>query len=249
MNFLMLDALAYFSTLPSWRTTSVGAWRILNFWLKSAWVSASIFSKSTWALVSQLSAILQFGQVAVVIEEAEKLGYKIDEMVISGGSAGHCLAMLYAYRDADTSPVPVRMVFGAVGPSSFYPEDWGCYGFDKNTAETNEAAAGLFSVMAGKEITADLFGTPAYDEAMKDISALLWVNDNTVPSLMAYGKHDKIQAFEASVRLDEALTAHNIPHDYIVLEHSGHGLQNDNKEFHEYYQKIEEYLDKYLPVK
>ena len=66
---------------------------------------------------------------------------------------------------------------------------------------------------------------------------------------MAYGKHDKIQAFEASVRLDEALTAHNIPHDYIVLEHSGHGLQNDNKEFHEYYQKIEEYLDKYLPVK
>ena len=107
----------------------------------------------------------------------------------------------------------------------------------------------MFSVMAGKEITADLFGTPAYDEAMKDISALLWVNDNTVPSLMAYGKHDKIQAFEASVRLDEALTAHNIPHDYIVLEHSGHGLQNDNKEFHEYYQKIEEYLDKYLPVK
>lgn len=187
--------------------------------------------------------------IPVVIEEAEKLGYKIDEMAISGGSAGHCLAMLYAYRDAETSPVPVRMVFGTVGPSSFYPEDWGCYGFDKNTAETNEAAAGLFSVMAGKEITADLFGTPAYDEAMKDISALLWVNDNTVPSLMAYGKHDRVQAFEASIRLDEALTAHNIPHDYIVLEHSGHGLQNDNKEFHEYYQKIEEYLGKYIPVK
>lgn len=184
-----------------------------------------------------------------VIAEAEKLGYSIDEMTISGGSAGHCLAMLYAYRDADTSPVPVRMVFGAVGPSSFYPEDWGCYGFDQNTAESKEAAAGLFGVMAGKEITADMLGTPAYDEAMKDISALLWVDDDTVPSLMAYGKYDKVQGFGASVRLDEALTAHNVPHDYIVLEHSGHGLQNDDKEARLYSQKIEEYLDRYMPVK
>lgn len=187
--------------------------------------------------------------IPVVIAEAEKLGYHIDEMTISGGSAGHCLAMIYAYRDADTSPVPVRMVFGAVGPSCFYPEDWGCYGFDKNTAESKEAAAGLFGVMAGKEITVDMFGTPAYDEAIKDISALLWVDDNTVPSLMAYGKYDRVQGFKASVRLDEALTAHNIPHDYIVLEHSGHGLQNDDKEAHLYSQKIEEYLDKYMPVK
>ena len=49
-----------------------------------------------------------------VIAEAEKLGYHIDEMSIGGGSAGHCLAMLYAYRDEETSPVPVKMVFGAV---------------------------------------------------------------------------------------------------------------------------------------
>lgn len=185
----------------------------------------------------------------VVIAEAEKLGYHIDEMAISGGSAGHCLAMLYAYRDAESSPVPVKMVFGAVGPSSFYPEDWGCYGLDQNTAESKEAAAGLFGVMLGKEFSSDLFGTPEYDEVMKDISALLWVDDNTVPSLLCYGAYDKVQGFPASKRLDEALMAHDIPHDYIVCEHSGHGLQNDNKEFHEYYQKIEEYLGTYLPVK
>lgn len=185
----------------------------------------------------------------VVIAEAEKLGCHIDEMAVSGGSAGHCLAMLYAYRDADTSPVPVKMVFGAVGPSCFYPEDWESYGLNQNTPESKDSASGLFGVMAGKEINPDIFGTPEYDEIMKDISALLWVNDNTVPSLMAYGKHDRVQAFKGSVRLDEALTKHNIPHDYIILEHSGHGLQDDNKEFHKYYQKIEEYLDKYMPVK
>mgnify|MGYP000680039806 CR=1 FL=1 len=59
-----------------------------------------------------------------VIAEAEKLGYKVDKMAISGGSAGGTLALLYAYRDAEQSPVPVKMVFEAVGPASFHHEDW-----------------------------------------------------------------------------------------------------------------------------
>ena len=187
--------------------------------------------------------------IPIVVAEAEKRGYHIDEMAMAGGSAGHTLAMLYAYRDADEAPVPVKMVFGAVGPSCFYPEDWGCYGFDRRTAETDKAAAGLFGIMAGKEITADMFDTPAYDEAMKDISAMLWVDDNTVPSLFAYGAYDRVQGFGGSVKLDEALTAHNIPHDYLVFEHSGHGLQNDSAMGKIYYQKIIEYLDTYIPVK
>ena len=38
----------------------------------------------------------------VVIEEAKKLGYNINEMAISSGSAGRTLAMLYAYRNSET---------------------------------------------------------------------------------------------------------------------------------------------------
>lgn len=57
--------------------------------------------------------------IPVVIEEAKKHGYNIDKLTMAGGSAGHCLAMIYAYRDAKDSPVPVVFTFGAVGPSSF----------------------------------------------------------------------------------------------------------------------------------
>lgn len=185
----------------------------------------------------------------IVIKEAERLGYHIDSLGMAGGSAGHCLAMLYAYRDADTSPVPVKVCIGAVGPSSFYPEDWSCYGFDARTEETDAAAAGLFGIMAGKKITPDMFGTPAYDEAMKDISALLWVDENTVPTLLCYGAYDRVQSFEASKRLDAALTEYGVPHDYIVCEHSGHGLQNDSEASHRYSQLMVEYLDRYMPVR
>ncbi|WP_418037507.1 alpha/beta hydrolase [Paenibacillus xylanilyticus] len=180
-----------------------------------------------------------------VIEEAKKLGYTIDEMAVSGGSAGGTLALLYGYRDADTSPVPVHLVFEAVGPSSFYPEDWKSYGFDQN----KEAAAYLFSTMSGKQITPDMFGTADYDKTMKDISALLWVNKNTVPTVMAYGAHDKFQPYDGSLRLNDALNQYNVPHEFTVLEHSGHGLQNDNKKYLEYMQNVETYLEKYMSVK
>lgn len=186
--------------------------------------------------------------IPYVIAEAEKLGYHIDEMAISGGSAGCCLALLYAYRDAKTSPVPVKMVFGAVGPSSFYPEDWKCYGFDVKSAENRAAARTMFSAMAGKELKAE-FGTPEYDEEIKDISALLWINEHTVPTLLAYGKYDKVQPYEGSQRLLSALEDNHVPHDYYLCEHSGHGLQNDNQVYGEYMRKITEYLEMYMPVK
>lgn len=180
--------------------------------------------------------------IPFVLAEAKKLGYPIDRMAAAGGSAGGCLALLYAYRDASSSPVPVRMAFEGVGPTSFYPEDWTCYGFDQNM----EAAAAMFSVMTGKTVTADMFGTAEYDDLVKDISALLWINENTVPTVMAYGQHDKFQPFEGSIRLDRALTENGVPHEYIVFPHSGHGLQNDSKLYAAYMAKVEEYLDKYM---
>ncbi len=126
-----------------------------------------------------------------VVAEAAKLGYPVNEMAIGGGSAGGCLALLYAYRDTAESPVPVRFVFEAVGPSSFYPEDWDNYGLDKPEAQAE--AAGLFGVMTGAKLTPDMFGTPAYDAAVKDASALLWVTKDAVPTVMAYCTHDTMQ--------------------------------------------------------
>lgn len=177
-----------------------------------------------------------------VIEEAEKLGYHLDRMAISGGSAGGCLALIYAYRDAQTSPVPVKMVFEAVGPASFYAEDWTPYGLDQSP----EAAAGLFGIMAGAEITPEMLGTPEYDEKVKDISAFMWVNENTVPTVCAYGVYDKVCPFDSSKHLINALKENSVTYDYIEFHHSGHALQNDDDCYIRYMDKIEEYLDTYM---
>ena len=180
--------------------------------------------------------------IPVVAKEAERLGYKLDKMAISGGSAGGCLALIYAYRDAAASPLPVKMVFEAVGPASFHHTDWSPYGLDQNP----EAAAYLFSVMSGNTITEDMIKANAYDEEVKDISAYMWVNENSVPTLCAYGAYDKVCPFYSSKRLINALEKNNVPYDYIEFPHSGHGLQNDNKLYIKYIEKINEYLEKYM---
>ena len=117
----------------------------INYTLRTDANDASAFTQS-----NEIKAA-----IPKVIEAAEAEGYSIDRLAMAGGSAGHTLAMLYAYRDAAESPVPVVLTFGAVGPSCFHTEDWSNYGLDRNTQESNQGAAALFGVMLGEEITVE----------------------------------------------------------------------------------------------
>lgn len=180
----------------------------------------------------------------VVIEEAKKAGYNIDKMTIAGGSAGHALAMIYAYRDAAEAPVPVVFTFGAVGPSSYYVEDWGIFGLDQG----DDAAAELFSVMGGVTITPEEIRSGAYLEKMKPIAAAEWVNENSVPTVVAYATCDRVQPFLASLRLKDALEKNGVDYQYFEMKHSGHGMQNDNEVSRQWMEAVEEYLNKYMPV-
>ena len=182
--------------------------------------------------------------IPVVVEEAKKLGYNLNQMAISGGSAGGTLAMIYAYRDAKESPIPVKMMFQMVGPSSFFAEDWDTYGLNIS----NEAAAELFGVMVGREIDKNIIVTNELQEIMKPISAYAWVNENSVPSVIAYGKYDKICPFKTVRHLVNALQEHNVDYKYFEASHSGHGLQNDDKVYEEFWYTVVRYLDQYMPV-
>ena len=186
--------------------------------------------------------------VPKVIEAAEAAGYHIDKMTVAGGSAGHCLAMIYAYRDGKDAPVPVVFTYGAVGPSTFVAEDWGIFGIGMDTDESRVAGAVLFSVMSGKEITPEEIKDGSYREKVHEIAAAEWVSNNPIPTVVAYGAHDRVQPFLASKRLEAALKENGVDYQYFVLEHSGHGLQNDYAVSEQWMKAVDEYLAKYMPV-
>lgn len=210
----------------------------INYTLRTDTNGASVFSQS-----NEIK-----GAVPKVIEAAEAAGYHIDKMTMAGGSAGHALAMIYTYRDGRDAPVPVVLTYGAVGPSSFYVEDWGIFGLGLDTEESRTAGANLFGVMAGTEVTPEEIADGSYLDKVKSIAASEWVADNPVPCVVAYGACDKVQPFLASRRLEAALKENGVDYQYFVLEHSGHGLQNDSAVSKLWMEAVEEYLDKYMPA-
>lgn len=211
----------------------------INYTLRTDENNASVLTQS-----NEIKAAMP-----VVIEEAKKLGYNITEMTMSGGSAGGCLAMLYAYRDAAESSVPVKLMFEMVGPASFYAEDWGIYGLNQDTDDSRKAAAGLFSVMGGVELTPEMIKDGSYQELMRPISAFRYVDKNSCPSLLLYGTHDKVQPWNGVRHLVKALEDNGVDYKLFEATHSGHGVQNDNAVMKKYMETVDEYLDKYMPVK
>ncbi|WP_153049754.1 prolyl oligopeptidase family serine peptidase, partial [Streptococcus suis] len=102
--------------------------------------------------------------------------------------------------------------------------------------------------MTGQEVTEEMIVDDSYKEIVNEISAVHWVTEESVPSVVIYGKHDKVQPYAAALRLEKALKEKGVDYQFLTAEHSGHGLQNDDAANQEYMQLVEEYLAKYLPV-
>mgnify|MGYP005983227573 CR=1 FL=1 len=213
----------------------------------AAGINYTLFTETNNAsILTQSNEIKQ--AIPEVINAAEKAGYPIDKLAMAGGSAGHTLAMIYAYRDAKEAPVPVVFTFGAVGPSSFYREDWDNYGFDRDTEESYQGAAGIFSAMLGEMIPTEEIENGSYINRMTPISAVSWITPESPPTVVAYGTHDRIQPFKAALRLESALEENKVDYKFFTLRHSGHGLQNDGAIQKQWMEAIVDYLEKYMPT-
>lgn len=200
----------------------------INYTLKTDSNSASIFSMS-----NEIKAA-----VPQVVAKAKELGYNVDRMAMAGGSAGGGLAALYTYRDGKDAPVPIKFLWATVFPSSFEVD---------TTSTDPQSAAAFLSVLAGKTITAEMINDGSYKEALRPIESASWVDENSPPSLVAFGKYDRVMPFSVEP-LRDAYAKYNVPNDFIVFEHSGHGLHRDRDKQKLLMQKLNEYLDQYLSM-
>ena len=158
--------------------------------------------------------------------------------------------MIYAYRDADIAPLPVRAVISMVGPATFEPALWmGLDAIDYSDEELAEAAAVWLRTMTGDQITPEMMRSGEYLDSQCKISAAMLVTERSVPTLCAYGALDKIVPYKTAEQLISALNRYGVKSDCIVFPRSGHGLHRDKECAKLLYEKIEEYLVTYLPIK
>lgn len=225
--------------------------RMAQFFASLGYVTAtinySLRTETSEANINQMSREIQQGVAAVVAAAAER-GYQLDGMVIAGGSAGGTLAMIYAYRDAATSPIPVAAVINMVGPASFEPEAW--FGLDDNYAsdETAQAGAGFVSLLTGDSVSPEMMRSREYRNNLIPITPTALLTPRAPPTLVAYGALDKVAPFAASVSLLDALDQNGVPHDALLFPNSGHALNRDPEMSRELGAKIREYLGRYAPL-
>ncbi len=177
-------------------------------------------------------------QVKSMKEEAEKLGYELTEMAATGDSAGGCLALLYAYRQPEQSPIPVKLVFEMCGPATFDPAKWGL--------ETAALQAEFISNFSGIPVNETELDTQETVSILKQISPAMLVNENTVPTVFAYGVNDKIVPVNLKYELINSLEHAKVDYTYIEFPHSGHAMAFDPDLTKEYLDTVQEYLEKYM---
>ncbi len=179
-------------------------------------------------------------------ETGKKHGVDIDRSILTGGSAGANLSLLYSYSRVEGSAIPPVAVMSDCGPTDL-TDDYYYYNPEVgkgNALGNEEFISQLLSWACGKTITYDTRDEAA--EEIKMVSPLYYVTENSVPTIINHGTKDDIVPFRNAVELDKKLTECGVEHYFNIYPNSDHGLANDpdcrEKSMQQFYGFIEKYL-------
>ena len=174
---------------------------------------------------------------------ASRKGIDLENVLLTGDSAGAHLALLYGYAMVDEAPIEPVAVVSYCGPTKLWDET-----FINHNSFGNfnpDFIADLLSALTGVDFTADNI-EPALP-ALKLYSPITHVNENTVPTVLAYGVVDDCVPYSTGAELDAELTKYGVKHDFVTYPNSGHGLNNDPDCDALARSYFVEYVQKYLP--
>ncbi len=184
--------------------------------------------------------------MALVKEIGESHGVEISGFLSTGGSAGGHLSLHYAYSRADTSPIPPKAVASYCGPADLADE---YYYYNEELQSNNglgdeEFVAQVLGYASGYPHT---YATRAQaKEALKFVSPIYYVDENTVPTIINHGVKDNIVPYRNAVDLDAKLTEYGVEHVLNAYPNSDHGLNSDAENMNLAEKLLWEYIRKYL---
>ena len=172
---------------------------------------------------------------------AEK-GITLNGMLLTGGSAGAHLAMLYAYARKSSSPVTPKAVISYSGPTDFTDDNF----YHGNPLGNENEMASLFSDACGKRFRYKNMNK-AYNELMA-VSPIAYVDENTVPTVINHGVEDTVVPFSNAEAIVEKFREYGVKYDFNVFPNSNHGLESnpENTEIAE--DLFDRYMVEYIGV-
>ncbi|WP_411045163.1 alpha/beta fold hydrolase [Treponema sp. TIM-1] len=187
---------------------------------------------------------------------------KVDprKLILMGHSSGAHLAMLYAYKQHEASPLPIAFCVDMAGPAdlgdtaflyNFNKLRWGKFFY-----QLAERATG-HHVVAG-DITSEGYSASSL-KILEAISPLYFVTANSPPTIIVHDAADHLVPYANSTALNSALTVYGVDHNFIAL-YSGIGhflgakarkdgsLRYDKALEDRLIRAMNEYMEKYCAV-
>ena len=195
-------------------------------------INSQTFDKpSIFSMMSEITMA-----ITAIKNKCAEMGYNLTQMAIGGYSAGGHLAMLYATKHNNDSPLPIKFQISWVGPSdmnSLFPSDAIITAI--TTAESEQESASQKGAMnyihniIGHEIEINNLTKEHLDSLKSNISPIDYVNTTTPPAILAYGAIDKLVNAEHGRQISSTLSKNGIENKLFVFPNSGHELGNDTE--------------------
>ncbi len=186
-------------------------------------------------IADDVGAALQF-----IKEKGADHNVNINKVLLTGFSAGAHLSLFYAYSRKDTAPIEPVAVVSNSGPTDLADINF----YYNNALGDTDYVCFLMSYACGQSFTIDT--KEQADAALAAVSPITYVNENTVPTVIAHGEKDTIVPFTNAQNLDAKLTEYGVKHDFVVFPNSDHSLANDPDKSQETTDLLIQYAKEYL---
>lgn len=160
--------------------------------------------------------------LAKIKSMAETRGITCEKVMLVGISAGAHLSVLYSYVKKETAPITPCAVGVYSGPADLSSDS---FIFDSSLLPTGETYK-LLSYLTGTNLF--LLNDTQRKRELYKYSPLKYVAAGNVPTLVVHGALDEIVPIDDTYRFVDKLKKNGVPHTFIELPDSGHGLDNDS---------------------
>ncbi len=163
---------------------------------------------------------------------------KLDKAAIMGTSAGAHLAMLYAYKMIDQSPLDIAFCINYVGPADLADPNF----LAKEDDKRFEGLMALIKKRLG--VTKGAEAVPYF----KEYSPIEYLKPTSVPTICAYAKNDEIVPFSICESLIAKFEELGCTYTLTVFPQSNHDLSapEDAPLREVVLSYIDEYMEKYF---
>lgn len=169
-------------------------------------------------------------------------GYNTEKLIISGGSAGAHLSLLYVYTRMHEAPVtPVA--------ACVYCPPVNCAASDFLVGISGEFEDWKYDVLSkccGCKITKSNFKNEEQQTALRKISPERYVTERSIPTAVFYGRCDELVPPNQVECFIELLCENGIENSFVVYKNSGHALDKDPETSIKAKGIIKEYSEKYF---